>query len=163
MILSASGLMAEKGPGAGTPAPKSPSASTYRGAAKCKWCHIDEFMTWEKTKHARAFEALLGDEKEDPECVGCHSTGFGEGGYGMGGPEGENRRFLGVQCEACHGPGRAHVRAPSADTITRTPAGCARCHDAHRECASRPHGAGRGNRRGQSHRPSLERPPAGGR
>ena len=35
-----------------------------------------------------------------------------------------------LQCEACHGPGAAHVKAPSKANIRidTSPEGCARCH-----------------------------------
>ena len=47
-------------------------------------------------------------ETDNPECVGCHTTGYGEPG-GLGElTESNVRRFKGVQCEECHGPMGGH-------------------------------------------------------
>jgi predicted CXXCH cytochrome family protein len=43
-------------------------------------------------------------------CIGCHATALPERGKGIR-PE---PRFFGVGCEACHGPGKAHVDAAKA-------------------------------------------------
>ena len=72
----------------------------------------------------------------DFDCFRCHTTGPADvaanGGLrqgnlpGMGGTWAED----GVQCEACHGPGRNHVAAPSPQTIIvdTSAEACARCH-----------------------------------
>ncbi|UCG53783.1 MAG: cytochrome C554 [Candidatus Latescibacterota bacterium] len=93
---------------------------TYVGTAKCKTCHKtaaqgEQFTIWEKSKHAKAFEALAGEDAkkiaqergiEDPqtaaECLKCHVTAHGV-----------DKKFLGekfaatdgVGCESCHGAG----------------------------------------------------------
>ena len=36
---------------------------TYVGAKKCKMCHLTEYKSWEKTKHAAAFDLLKDNEK----------------------------------------------------------------------------------------------------
>ena len=46
----------------------------------------------------------------DSECLACHTTGYGE-------PSGfesieTTPDLVGVQCEACHGPGEAHSLNP---------------------------------------------------
>ncbi|MEE8403329.1 MAG: multiheme c-type cytochrome, partial [Candidatus Hydrothermarchaeaceae archaeon] len=32
--------------------------TSYVGAEKCKLCHINEYETWSKTKHAEAYEVM---------------------------------------------------------------------------------------------------------
>ena len=50
----------------------------------------------------------VGMAKQDPECVACHTTAFGQPG-GFGQPTAEALwTWKGVQCEACHGPMKAH-------------------------------------------------------
>jgi len=91
-------------------------SAKYVGAKKCRLCHNSSRngKAYEKlyqTKHSKAFEGLVEDGKaDDPYCVVCHSTGFGEGGYRMGASESYNEKFKGVQCEECHGPGSDYIK-----------------------------------------------------
>ena len=115
LVLAPSGI-------AGGP---STADSKYIGASKCKNCHKAEesgnqFGKWEESMHAKAFETLASDEAKriakekgiaDPQksddCLRCHMTAFGE-------PEEHIKKGFdgkGVQCEACHGPGEAHMKA----------------------------------------------------
>jgi tetratricopeptide (TPR) repeat protein len=63
------------------------------------------------------------------QCFNCHATGS------KAGPDVSELR-PGIQCERCHGPGEAHVRAPSAKSIYNpgrlSPAAvveaCGQCH-----------------------------------
>lgn len=140
-------------------------ANRFIGAAKCKTCHSsketgNQFEALSKMKHAHAFEVLATDAAkatakakgiDDPQkadaCVKCHVTAFGV-------PDAEIAkgfdRAIGVQCETCHGPGEAHMKArmaaaaaedPSAPKIYKgVPAGellaspeislCTGCHNA---------------------------------
>jgi len=98
----------------------------YIGAAKCKGCHSspesgDQHGVWSKAMHAGAFKALaseeakklgaekgIADPQKDDACVKCHVTAFGEPAEKI------KKGFdptLGVQCETCHGPGEAHMKA----------------------------------------------------
>lgn len=101
---------------------------TYVGAASCL-CHADPVQkTWQQSKHAKAFELLkLAGEEENEKCLPCHTTGYGQGGYGSAETE---ANLEGVQCEACHGPASEHVTTAKKTGIQRTPAVaiCARCH-----------------------------------
>ena len=106
----------------------STQGATYLGFKDgCKSCHYKEWKSWKKTKMANAFEALkpgvsvetkvkfnLDPEKdytEDPNCLGCHTTGFGlPKGYVI--PRGAkykvreaSKQTVGGTCEVCHGPG----------------------------------------------------------
>ena len=100
--------------------------SKYIGAAKCKNCHGaaesgDQYGKWMSSLHAKAFETLgsdqakkicaekgLGDPQKADECVRCHVTAFGV-------PAEQIKKGFdhsqGVQCETCHGPGEAHMKA----------------------------------------------------
>lgn len=84
----------------------------YLGFDACEKCHEDKAAGWKNTRHAHAFENLRtqGEEKQNiPECFRCHVTGFGnDGGYID--PE-LTPELKDVQCEACHGAGRAHAEA----------------------------------------------------
>lgn len=98
---------------------KNEVSAQYIGAKKCKTCHMKQYKAWKKTKMATSFENLkpgvkaeakklvdLDPDKDyttDPECLKCHTTGYGK-------PSGfvsleETPDLINVQCEACHGPG----------------------------------------------------------
>jgi hypothetical protein len=79
-----------------------PPRPTYVGAKKCKVCHVAIFDSWAETGHAGAFSTLKGDDRGNANCLECHTTGFGAGGYGS---EARMPDLSNVQCEACHGPG----------------------------------------------------------
>jgi hypothetical protein len=113
-----------------------PADAKYAGGNKCAACHQAQHKTWQKEGHAKAFAQLQGDEAKAPECVKCHVTGYGKGGFTSADatPTLEN-----VGCEACHGPGSAHMaaalNAPDKGDwdkkINKTPATCTECHNPH--------------------------------
>lgn len=112
---------------------------TYVGNSKCKICHKkvtagEQFAKWEAGPHAKSFEVLKSEESakiaadlgitakawKAPECLKCHTTGFGAGGYEVKcddfwKPAEDDKagakavkRMQGLQdvgCEACHGAG----------------------------------------------------------
>jgi len=122
VLLGALRLPATPAAGAEPPA----AGSKYIGAAKCATCHESDAVgnqdaKWKASKHAAAFATLATDEAkelakakgiEDPQkadaCLKCHVTAFGV-------PAEEIAKgfdpALGVQCESCHGPGEAHMKA----------------------------------------------------
>ena len=95
----------------------------YVGAKKCKSCHIKQYKSWEQTHMAQSFEVLkpgirpeekkkagldpAADYSTDPECLPCHTTGYGRPG-GFESLE-ATPALVGVQCEACHGPGSEYL------------------------------------------------------
>jgi predicted CXXCH cytochrome family protein len=105
-------------------------ASPYAGGQACVGCHRDEHAQWSTTPHSRAWQALVKKERAlDEQCWGCHVTGEGQ----EGGPPNaaDSGPWRDVQCEACHGPGRAHVAKPEEAHLVKTPAveACTGCHD----------------------------------
>jgi cytochrome c553 len=96
--LVAASIMAEEGEKA---AEKEEAKFEYVGDKKCKACHKDQHSSWLETTHAKAFDVLSDEEKQSPECVGCHTTGTTAKGV----------LLEGVSCEACHGPGSAYKSA----------------------------------------------------
>lgn len=111
------------------------SRPSYIGAGKCKSCHLKkEYKAWCETKHATAFSRLKDNEAKDPKCVKCHVTGYGKGGYVIGGKN--NPDLANVQCEACHGPG-SEYKSITKDLAKEMAAGlilsdvrvCVECHN----------------------------------
>ncbi|MDX1594671.1 MAG: cytochrome c family protein, partial [Gammaproteobacteria bacterium] len=104
----------------------------YVGAEACTACHRDATEAWHASAHAGALGVLERVGKAfDPNCVVCHSVGFGkEGGFLA---LDETPGLANVQCESCHGPGRAHVASggqayPGARVAAEA---CAGCHHPH--------------------------------
>ena len=108
----------------------SPHTASYASSGSCVNCHSDEFARWTLTKHAKAWITLVRrGETDNPECVGCHTTGYGEPG-GLGElTESNVRRFKGVQCEECHGPMGGHPSDPDVTASPVTRESCLKCHD----------------------------------
>jgi len=85
----------------------------YVGNSSCKECHKKEYASWEKTKHAGAYDVLLMARRgEDKKCLKCHTTGYGEANGGFM-HQNSTPEMAGVGCEVCHGPGEDHVKAGS--------------------------------------------------
>ena len=96
----------------------------YVGVARCRVCHLPEMKSWEQTRMAKAFELLkpgvaaetkrahkldpAKDYTNDPGCLACHTTGYGQPGGFISLEKTPN--LAGVQCEACHGPGTGYLK-----------------------------------------------------
>ena len=122
-----------------TPASAEPGEqASYVGMKKCKACHYKVFKGWAKLKHAQTWDGLPEKYRTEERCFKCYTTGHGE-------PSGfvsveETPRLMGVQCEACHGPGSAHAQAVEDDKpedefrslINKVPQNvCIKCHNPH--------------------------------
>ena len=98
----------------------------YGGIDVCKMCHSDVAKDWSKTAHAKSFDLLVntGQEK-NAECLPCHSTGYGKGGFV---DEATTPGLKDTVCEACHGPGADHNGDKT--KIQRVPPAtvCGGCH-----------------------------------
>ncbi len=115
-----------------------PAEAKYVGTNKCRLCHLKEHRTWKATKHATNFDALKGDEVKNPDCLKCHTTGYGQPG-GFVSVE-ATPGLKGTGCEGCHGPASEHVKAAKASPkfpgenkkINKVPQNaCIQCHNPH--------------------------------
>lgn len=93
----------------------------FVGAESCKLCHRQVYQSWLGTGHART-DRLPPDS--DASCGSCHATEAASG-------------LVGVQCEACHGPGADYSpaevmidrdKAVLAGLAIPDEAVCRRCH-----------------------------------
>jgi len=126
--------------------------ATYIGAKACMMCHKPLHRAWGKTKHAEAWTVLkeeyrspdAKDEATGKPCISCHVTGWGEADRGGFVDAKTSEALLGVQCEACHGPGSKHKEAAKTvmdekrkfkdgepTFITKRTTNCANCHNPH--------------------------------
>ncbi|MDZ7780825.1 MAG: cytochrome c3 family protein [Gemmatimonadota bacterium] len=104
----------------------------------CGNCHIGTQQDWVETAHASAWDGLQDSGHAQGFCEGCHTVGeLGNVTTGtMGHAATGEARYEDVQCEACHGPGLAHVEDPNDATVPSAPmdvgldltSGCAECH-----------------------------------
>jgi predicted CXXCH cytochrome family protein len=104
----------------------------------CGNCHVGQQNEWEETHHAVAFATLTeAGAAGNTVCQGCHTVNergnVTEGNVGFAGAA--EARYHDVQCEACHGPGLAHVTNPDASqplaplrVDTMLTVGCGECH-----------------------------------
>ena len=112
-------------------APPPPQTDAYASSGGCVTCHAQEFARWAYSDHAeKAWLSLVKkDATDNPECVACHSTGFGKpGGFGEL-TEANFRKWKAVQCEACHGPLAGHPDNPEVRGHPVTKETCTSCHD----------------------------------
>lgn len=130
--------MDEAAPAAAAPTgPRTaPVGSAYAGSATCTGCHPSIAVQWSTTSHAHAWKSLVDDgHAADADCFSCHATGVGE----KGGPArpADVGGLRDVQCEACHGPARAHSQDPTNAAVlpVRSPPQetCTGCHDGERD------------------------------
>lgn len=106
---------------------KPQAGDTYLGAARCAECHQPYEESWKTTRHAAAFDSLVhAGKSNDPECIVCHSVGFGEKG-GFFTLE-TTPELANVQCEECHGLDREHIEDFSRPMRPVTEKVCLKCH-----------------------------------
>jgi Cytochrome c554 and c-prime len=107
---------------------QAPSTDGYAWGTSCKSCHVVEWDSWGKTKHATAIRRVSSEKDNPAGCVGCHVTPAGATLL-------DQDVNANIQCEGCHGPGKAHVAAATGGAakpglIVRKPAEevCVTCH-----------------------------------
>jgi hypothetical protein len=88
----------------------------YVGTLRCRDCHKSAYNVWEHSKHHDAYQTLVdakrpSNRQYDPECVVCHTVGFGNlSGYKAPKERPErDKELVNVGCENCHGPGSLHA------------------------------------------------------
>jgi hypothetical protein len=103
------------------------TAPLYAGVDECAKCHQQEYDIWKNTGHAHAMATLESRNQQlDQGCVKCHVVGFEQGGFQA---IYSTPQFANVQCESCHGPGRAHADNPAKGYgFMSVPVGCIQCH-----------------------------------
>lgn len=85
-----------------------PAGQTYVGVKACAACHLEQYMTWKKSKHGLSFEIVPAQYRTNATCLKCHSTGNGDPtGFK---DEASTPNLAGNTCESCHGPGSAHAK-----------------------------------------------------
>jgi len=84
----------------------------YTGEGFCLRCHVGYNYEGRTTGHADAWDNLDDASKADPECLQCHTTGYGVA-TGLEDPF-RDTHLTAVTCEACHGPAARHVREMTA-------------------------------------------------
>lgn len=105
-------------------------SARYVGSAACAACHPAQAILLALSAHAHSLEPLEAAQSEhDPSCLRCHVTGLGHPG-GFGEPDTEGLALETVGCEACHGPGSAHLADPSQPygSLPASGAACVACH-----------------------------------
>jgi len=118
------------------------AAGYYLGAEACQQCHSTAYHDASLTKH---FNTFVDDPKNPydfmsiwkadgkPEsCLLCHTTGWDKNDDNHGADEVAYRKnLLGIQCEACHGPGSEHVKGggdAARITLSYDAGVCGACH-----------------------------------
>ncbi len=109
--------------------------ATYAGIDKCKNCHPKNYEAFSHRKFDKSWQILeMKGKTKDPECLKCHTTGFGEPGGFVSEEATPHLKYK--QCEACHGPGSLHMSNPADKEFRKTIAPhkysneniCIKCH-----------------------------------
>ncbi len=106
--------------------------SPYVGEQVCQSCHVEEHAIWQKSLHSNAFAKLeLVNKSFDPSCIQCHTLGFEKPGGFI--DFDTTPDLMNVQCENCHGAGRAHVESggikPLPNVDWQPQQICVQCHE----------------------------------
>ena len=86
------------------------AGENYVGSDECMGCHPNKHDGWNSTHHPTAWDTLNNSSSKIEACEVCHVTG-----YDLTGQDGFDPvtdlpvAMQGIQCEACHGPGEAHI------------------------------------------------------
>jgi 2',3'-cyclic-nucleotide 2'-phosphodiesterase (5'-nucleotidase family) len=105
-----------------TAKPKEGAPAEYISANACAECHMDQFIKWSNSKHARATDSLMLHKDEFTiGCVECH---------GSGKVDKELPKLTAVSCEECHGPGSNHALKPAKGygKVNDIKSSCSSCH-----------------------------------
>jgi hypothetical protein len=105
--------------------PNSPNKPYYHPMA-CRTCHLKQYEDWKGTKHAKAIQTLVSNNRTIPECLACHSEQFRRVQRvdipkdGLGG----------VECASCHMQSLPHgfERRNVAAKTKVDPQTCLVCH-----------------------------------
>jgi hypothetical protein len=100
----------------------------FVGDGPCVRCHSLPTHRYGKSKHSHAFDIIVERGRDhDPECVACHTVGFGYKSGFISPDATPNLKHVG--CEDCHGPAEKHVAEPMQETYGEIPQEtCDQCH-----------------------------------
>jgi len=101
----------------------------YVPSAECGRCHEAQYAAWKKKPHAHAWDTLVeADRTMDPDCVRCHTTGFGaeKGFYTIE----KTPEMTNVNCQDCHRLGVAEHLEDAWQPQPVTSGVCEACHTA---------------------------------
>jgi hypothetical protein len=97
------------------------SMPMFVGSERCKDCHDHAYKVWKESDHFHAYKTLVEDAKRpsnrqyDPECIVCHTVGFG---FRTGFQNADKTpKLKDVGCESCHGPASLHVNSPNDEAL----------------------------------------------
>lgn len=111
-----------------TPQASLPEGVAYTGSFACSVCHKVIYDHWRKTKHGTAYNTLVeAGNQYDPECVRCHTTGYGDVSGFLHDETDQN--LIHVGCECCHGAGNRHIKDVNGAYGSTDEATCLACHD----------------------------------
>jgi len=101
---------------------------SYVGSSACGMCHKVVYEHWNKTTHGSSYSTLVKKGYQyDPECIKCHTTGYG-GVSGFLNFEKYNN-LINVGCESCHGAGSRHINNITEAYGLTNESNCMVCHD----------------------------------
>ncbi len=108
---------------------KATAKNNYIGWRRCGKCHKAELGSWQRTRHAKAYETLVKKNRQyNLDCLFCHVTGIDHQHKLAALSLSADLREVG--CESCHGPGRAHAANPQKNKLISRPLEkiCLSCH-----------------------------------
>ena len=105
-----------------------PNGLSYVGSSACGICHKIVYEHWSNTAHGKSYDTLVNTGHQyDPECIKCHTIGFGHiSGYLN---YDETQHLINVGCESCHGAGSLHINLVNKNYGKTNEGGCEMCHD----------------------------------
>ena len=74
------------------------ASKPYYSSQLCKACHTSQYDDWQKTKHAAAIQSLVSADRNEPECLTCHSEMFRT----IRNAHVPKAQTGGVECATCH-------------------------------------------------------------
>lgn len=105
-----------------------PNGLSYTGSLACSVCHKRIYDHWYKTLHAKAYNTLVeAGHQYDPECIKCHTTGYGDISGFLNYEKSQN--LINAGCESCHGAGNNHIKNVNEAYGSTDERSCEVCHD----------------------------------
>ena len=101
---------------------------SYVGSSICGMCHKVVYEHWSKTTHGTSYGTLVRKGYQyDPECIKCHTTGYGDISGFLNYEK--NNNLINVGCESCHGAGSRHIMYVTETYGVTDESDCVICHE----------------------------------